>query len=67
MDRVYFDNSGRLCYCTLNENGTNSNQRVFASDAEEKRFLDYLGEDATKHDIRFLQRLYNEYKKMLSM
>ena len=66
MDRIYLDRSGHVWYATLNENGQSSNQRLFASDKEEKDFLEYLEESPANFTVQYLQRLYNEYKKMLS-
>ena len=66
MDRIYLDRRGHVWYATLNENGQSSNQRLFASDKEEKDFLEYLEESPANFTVQYLQRLYNEYKKMLS-
>ena len=62
MDRIYLDYQGHVWYCSLNENGQSINQRLFASDAEEKNFLNYLEESPTNFGVHELQKLYNEYK-----
>ena len=62
MDRIYLDHQGHVWYCSLNENGKSTNQRLFASDTEEKNFLDYLEESPANFGVQELQKLYNEYK-----
>ena len=63
MDRVYLDRNGHVWYATLHENGQNSNQRLFASDAEEIRFLDFLADSPTNYTVDYLQKLYGEFKR----
>jgi hypothetical protein len=63
MDRIYLDRNGHVWYATLNENGQSSNQRLFLSDAEEKNFLEFLGDAPTNYSIDYLQKLYGEFKR----
>lgn len=66
MDRIYLDHNGHIWYALLTEKGQSSNQRLFASDREEKDFLDFLGDNPANYSVHFLQQLYGEYKRMLS-